>query len=549
MKGYRAAMDQPETESASATGKIRRLVLVLALMSVIGVTGRVLVFDNLQLSGGHSLWRLLIDATIDAEEDTVLQLSPPKNSPELRLMQQSMWHPEFDISYSKRDRESGRSILAFARNEGRSVVSFEFTVMMRPVSRKAGAPKKHPLSATARKQYLANRKELRLDSPQIRNTAKLLAGHAADADHKALAIFSYLRQLPASPGRDTMNAATVLEKQKATPLDRALTLVALCRATGIPARLVTGIEVQDESAVRILHWAQIHNGTDWRSFDFNSGSTGSVPADYLAMGFDDSRFIRVSGGQLLKLDMGIERDLDHPLLKRQDIQHYLNIFDLTRLAGEKRTDLALLLLLPFGALVTALCRHLVGLHSYGVFTPTLLALALVYTDIVSTLGILLVICALAVGGRSIFPESISRIPRLAIIFTLVAIIISLLVSTLDYFGLQQKGRVVLLPTIILTSLIDRLYRTMEDKGMGIAMRRLAWTIFVTLLCLPVIQFKQLGNLMLHYPEAHLATLAMFLLISTYKGKQLIHLPVIRFLSEPESSNKRHDKTTRENAND
>lgn len=542
-------MNQSEPESRSGTRGIRRLVMVLVILAIVAVAGRVLVFENLQLAGGSSLWRVLIDASIDAEEEAVLQISPPKNSPSLRVMQQSMWHPNFDISYTKRDQEQERNILAFTRKGGRSNISFEFTLMMHSTNAKAGILKKHRLSTATQKRYLANRKELQLDSLQIRTAAKRLTRGASDADKKALAIFNYLSHFPSSSSRDTLNAATVLEKKKATPLDRAYTMVALCRATGIPARLVTGFEVQEESAVRILHWVQIHNGADWRSYDFNSGSTGRVPANYLAMNFDDNRFARISGGQLVKLEIGIERDLDHALLKRQDIQHYLNIFDLTRLPKQKRADLALLLLLPFGALVTALCRHLVGLHSYGVFTPTLLALALVYTDIISTLGILLVICALAIGGRSIFPESISRIPRLSIIFTLVAIILSLLVSTLDFFGLQQNGKVILLPTIILTSLIDRLYRTMEDKGMGIAMRRLAWTIFVTLLCLPIIQFNQLGELMLHYPEAHLATLAVFLLISTYKGKQLIHLPVIKFLSEPEITKKKHENSSRENSHE
>ena len=74
--------------------------------------------------------------------------------------------------------------------------------------------------------------------------------------------------------------------------------------------------------------------------------------------------------------------------------------------------------------------------------------------------------------------------------------------------------------------------------MEIAMGRLLWTIIIMLLCLPVVQFEELGHLLLKYPEIHLMTLASFLVISIYKGKQLIDIPIIRLLAEPKQTNKK-----------
>ena len=169
---------------------------------------------------------------------------------------------------------------------------------------------------------------------------------------------------------------------------------------------------------------------------------------------------------------------------------------------------------------------------------------MVYTDITTTTVIFVVICTLAIGGRSLFPASITRIPRLSIIFTLVAIIMTLSVSAMEYFNLAQGGKIILLPIIILTSLIDRLYRTIEDNGMKIAMHRLAWTALITVLCLPVIQFQALGHLILQYPESHFITLALFLLVSSYKGRQLINLPFIKLLAEPNNAKRKGKPTVR-----
>jgi hypothetical protein len=36
----------------------------------------------------------------------------------------------------------------------------------------------------------------------------------------------------------------------------------------------------------------------------------------------------------------------------------------------------------------------------------------------------------------------------------------------------------------------------------------------------------------HHPEVHFTTLALFLLISTYQGKQLVNIPIIRLVAEP-----------------
>ena len=65
-----------------------------------------------------------------------------------------------------------------------------------------------------------------------------------------------------------------------------------------------------------------------------------------------------------------------PLLEMAESTHkdWLEILDLTRLSLDTRILLAALMLLPFGALLTALFNEVIGIRAYGVFTPTLLTI-------------------------------------------------------------------------------------------------------------------------------------------------------------------------------
>ena len=58
----------------------------------------------------------------------------------------------------------------------------------------------------------------------------------------------------------------------------------------------------------------------------------------------------------------------------------LGILDLRRLPGKLHEPIKVVLILPIGALFTALVRTIIGIRTFGTFSPTLLALAFVYND-------------------------------------------------------------------------------------------------------------------------------------------------------------------------
>lgn len=527
------------SKNSQSRQQVLRLSAALVFLSILGVICRVLFFGPQTLAGGDQIWRLSINITTAASSDkAILKIFPPFDTSYIHMVQRNITHPGFRIRDTREGPDIRRSIYASGIESGKQTLSADFWLHISPTSFTLPAKNIVSLTTERRETYLLDNENLQINSFMVQELLKKLLAKQPTQEIIIENIYKRLRAMAISTGKDELNVPLVLSKGKATVLDQALVMVALSRAAGIPARLITGLILKEDINPEPHYWVEVYQDNQWLAYDIRYGYKQSVPINYLPIRYNTTDIVQILKGELDKVEFELEQEYDHPYLRKAQNNTYFSIFDLTRLPLDVRNELAILLLLPLGALVTALSRHLMGMRSYGVFTPTLLALAVVYTSIITTITILLLVCTLAIFGRSFFPPSITRIPRLSIIFTLVAIILVFSVSMMAYLDLNQGGKVILLPVIILTGLVDRIYRTVESSGIEIAMRRLFWTIIIALLCLPVMQFKTLGHLILQYPEIHLTTLALFLLISCYKGKQLINLPIVKLLAEPEIPDKK-----------
>ena len=112
----------------------------------------------------------------------------------------------------------------------------------------------------------------------------------------------------------------------------------------------------------------------------------------------------------------------------QETKGVSDILDLTRLSLDARVNMAILLLLPLGALLTTSCTNIIGIRTYGTFTPTLLALTTIYAEWITTLFIFSTIAFIGLFGRSFMPDKLTRTPRLTIVFTIVAMSMTLGIS-------------------------------------------------------------------------------------------------------------------------
>lgn len=218
----------------------------------------------------------------------------------------------------------------------------------------------------------------------------------------------------------------------------------------------------------------------------------------------------------------------------------IDIVNLNRLDLEARQTLALLLLLPFCVLLTTFMRYVLGFYPYGTFTSTLLALAMVYADIEITLVVGGVVIFLALLGRALLPKDFSRVPRLSLIFTFVVFSMVMSISVLEFLSIKHDSNIVMLPIIILVTIVDRFYSYMDKVDTHAAVIRLGVTVFLAASCLPLFGLSFLEKLILSYPEIHFITAALIVMISSYNGKKLTDLPLLRLLGENKTSKKKVD---------
>ncbi|MBI5394638.1 MAG: hypothetical protein HZA91_05000 [Verrucomicrobia bacterium] len=491
-----------------------------------------------ELKRGDSLWRLTYTVEFAAEKaGAKVRAAFPEDTRHNRVFRQ-------DVLYSGLRAERLRQPFLQARE----------------VALTATHPGKH--SVTARFDlHLTRRPYFRVRPPDASLTADeraalLRSEPAIQADHAVVAAALQEARQTAAPGGDLAqrladfchtaitrgddhapdDAVGAIQQRSASPLGRARALVALCRAAKLPARLVTGFEVKEGASVEPHVWAEVLSGSRWEPFDPENGFMRELPHNFLPVRRDGGDIVRVTGARDVRAAFAIVRLPPGPGALSARRRGPLSVLDLTRLPLEMHEVLSLILLLPLGALVTAVFRTIIGIRTFGTFTPSLIALSFIFADWRTGLFVFGVVLALGLLSRSLLDRlKLLMVPRLSLVLTLVVTTIVFSVSVLDYFHLTPSAQAVLLPMVILTMTIERFYLASEEDSPAFALQLLGGTVVVGLCCYLILRWASVGELLLRFPGLHFFTIAALVLIGRYTGYRLTELWRFRDLTPPPPS--------------
>lgn len=528
------------SETSDNKRKLRRIAMILFIVGLVLLFIHYLFLRGQQVHNDEN-WLITLDMTHTVKKaGTIISIQPPYESNNIRLIGRNIKHAGLHITPPIRNAISKRAIRLRANQPGVYQAEIVYSLQFSELAHFYEAlPEK--LNTQKRQFFLADNEWLQLNIPALEVKLSDIGVYEVGQDKMVELIFKFVRQLSNNNPSSFRHVSNILATHSANYRERALLMVALCRKAGIPSRIITGFELKDNPSSDLDYWVEVYVDDRWTSYHPGLGYQNNLPVNYVA--FDKQGDGIVSGAikastlnakdYVFTHDISIERqpvNLHGANVTRSEWQQ---IFMLDRLSSDTRESLSLLMLLPLGALFCASIRQIAGLHSYGIFTPTILALAMTYAEIETTALILIITLTLVYFGRPTYHHEVSRTPRLSIIFTLVATSMVIGVSILDYFSLVTDGHLVLLPIVIITSLIDRFFSTLEARGSQIAFIRLVWTSILTISVLPILQLSWLGGLILRYPEIHLFTLSMLILVSVYPfGKHKLP-PWLGVLSEPD----------------
>lgn len=309
--------------------------------------------------------------------------------------------------------------------------------------------------------------------------------------------FKFVYQMPSNSTDELTDALTALDRFEASCNGKSRLLVALFRSKGIPARMVGGI-ILDNSRKKTSHgWVEAKIGDTWVPFDPLNGHFAEVPANYLELHKGDNFLIRRSKD--ISFDYFYEISSDRA-------NHYpgyalVNLWEVIDHTDLPQKPLTLLLLLPLGAFLVSVFKNVVGLKTFGVFLPVLIAFAFMEMGTIIGLGYFsIIILLIGLLNYPLEKWGILHTPKISVMLTAVAFYSIITLYIFFKTGWLDPTKALVFPIIILTMMSERFARKVEEDSPKEALNVYIQTLIVTLVCVWVLSSTLIQNFLITFPE-------------------------------------------------
>jgi hypothetical protein len=199
-------------------------------------------------------------------------------------------------------------------------------------------------------------------------------------------------------------------------------------------------------------------------------------------------------------------------------------FSLFSLPIRTQAVYSVLIMIPLGALVMALMRNVIGIPTFGTFTPILVALAFRETRLLYGVILFSLVVAMGLTARFFLEKlRLLLVPRLAAVLTIVVILMMTISVVGNKLDLETGLSIALFPMVILTMVIERMSIVWEERGPSAAMTEGAGSLVVAIVAYLVMSIDRLQHLMFVFPEMLLIVLGLSLLLGRYTGFRLTEL--------------------------
>jgi transglutaminase-like putative cysteine protease len=481
-------------------------------------------------------WRVdLVVAVTGSGSRTVVEIPLPRTSGYQRLLAEEVKSEQmrFSISEDEGDRRGRWS----GRLDGSSSLTYEVTLdalaNSRPVPQ-SDPGGKYPSSAAA---ALTASPGIQPADPAVVDLSRELVLDSKNKAALGLQVYEFVaREIGALDSAAAMDAVTVIREGRGNELGRARLFCALSRANGLPCRVIAGIRLANGRQDEFRYWNEAYLGGGWVPFDAVERRAGTLPGDRLSLGpSTDAEVVKATNASAVSFRFDVQSELETytELVHRRlaASQHPLDRLSLLFLPVQLQHTLRILLLVPLGALAMCVLRNIVGLKTFGMFMPVLIALAFTGTGLAWGTVFLAGIVGFALLSR-LWIERLYLLlaARIAFTLTLVVLLMAALFVIGDRFGMPSSG-VGAFPFVIMTMIVERISVSLEEEGAANTLRRIGATLVAIYLTYAVIRVRGLQTLFLVYPELLLVILGLLVAVGRYTGYRLSELIRFRELAD------------------
>ena len=382
-----------------------------------------------------------------------------------------------------------------------------------------------PTTNTVDEKYLLEETHIEVFHPKINTLANRLTINSQDLKSSITSLYTYVYNIPSAPIKQRTSALNALEQNLASCNGKARLFVALCRNQGIPARLKGGL-ILENTQKRISHlWTEVYIQEKWVPFDVLNGHFAYLPANYLELYTGDRPLITHTKDILFDYNYTIQKVAHVPFINSDTYTTLQNNpFTFIKLSESgiiPKKVLGFLLLLPLAGLLIALLKNVVGLKTYGIFLPVLIAYTL--STIGFLLGIGLFLCI--TGLIALFSIPLNRwellyTPKIVVLLTMSVVSILALISIGLYFEISWLTKLSFFPIIVIVIMSERFARAIEEDGYKKASSTIGQTLIATAACYLVFASSTLQTLVLIFPEIIFLCLLINLLLGKWIGLRI-----------------------------
>lgn len=197
--------------------------------------------------------------------------------------------------------------------------------------------------------------------------------------------------------------------------------------------------------------------------------------------------------------------------------------------------LNLILVLPLVAFFLVIIRNVIGLETFGTFSPMLLSLAFLTTGLGWGLAVFAVIVGLGTGLRLVLQRlRLHLVSRVAILIAVVAVSMVGLTVIGAVFGVGALLHTSIFPMVIMANMIENFTNTQLERGTMEALRLTLSTLLVATCSYVGIEDTGLKSLVLTFPEILIAVIGIELLLGRWRGLRVLEYVRFYHIAKPQN---------------
>lgn len=483
----------------------------------------------------RGLWQVELRVTVrgDGGQGSVAALIPASDAGQMVLDERSA---SDRLRFSIRTRDDSRIGVWSGWLEGVQEIVYQFRVQSQTVGVELPEPPHEP-PPVAMRPWQEPTPEFPSRSPEVREMLDQIAlPPPENVIDRVRNLYAFVAHEVATVPTAGDDAVLTLAQREGNPTGKERLLVTLLRGSGVPARLVRGLELRERAMPAEKVWSEAFVDGVWIPMSTDDGFFGERPADLVTLGGAGREAVEATGARavgyryhslrehLRPEEVALLMAPEHPVLSR---------LSLYNLPVATQSALRALLVMPLAVLVVALFRNVVGVTTYGTFMPLLIAFALRSFPLSQGLALVAFVLSLGVATRLLLERlRLLMVPRLALLLCVVVLSVTALAVIGDELGARELFAGILFPIVILTMLVERFTIAIAEEGLREALVPAGWSVLVATTCYPVLRSGLLEHLTFTYPELVVVAMGVLVWIGGYTGYRVSDLIRFRSLAAP-----------------